>query len=361
MPEQKLKDFLHQNMSEPPKDFDERVHLHLSRLVTKEEPGMKKVSGFIIAFALILVIGMTTALAAYNEEVNQLLYRIWPQAAQALKPVNLSCESQGIRMEVVSATLDGSETLVTLTMQDLEGDRVDETMDLFDSAVLQLPYDGSGTCVQTGYDPETKTASFAVYMKFDIDERPAESDKVSFRVSRFLSNKKKQTVDLTPLIPGEITEAESMPVPAIRGWSGSPASDKKDAANQKAHELTVLNTKNSLEIPVVDGVTLTGIGMIDGSLHVQIRYTDIRSTDNHGFLTLSDQSGNSYEESLKTQEIGSVSWFGENYDSWEEYIFDEYPEDLSQIVLQGEFMTADPAVEGDWYVTFPLSVIENEQ
>ena len=60
------------------------------------------------------------------------------------------------------------------------------------------------------------------------------------------------------------------------------------------------------------------------------------------------------------QEIGSVSWFGENYDSWEEYIFDEYPEDLSQLVLQGEFTTANPAVEGDWYVTFPLSVIKSE-
>ncbi len=360
MPEQKLKNFLYQNMPEPPKDFDERVHLHLSRLVTKEEPKMKRASGFIIAFALILVIGMATALAAFNEETNQLLYRIWPQAAQALKPVHLACESQGIRMEVVSATLDGSESLVTLTMQDLEGDRVDETMDLFDSAILQLPYDGSGTCMQTGYDPETKTASFAVYMNFNIDERPAEGDKVSFRVSRFLSNKKEQTVDLTPLIPGEIIEAESMPVPAIRGWSGSPESDRRDAAKEKARNLMVLNTNNSLEIPVVDGVTFAGIGIVDGSLHVQIRYTDIHHTDNHGFLSLSDKNGNSYAESLSKQEIGSVSWFGENHDSWEEYIFDDYPEDLSQIVLQGEFTTADSAVEGDWYVTFPLSVIKSE-
>lgn len=360
MPEQKLKDFLHQNMSEPPKDFDEQVHLHLARLVAKEEPKMKRASGFIIVFALILALGMATALAAFNEDVNQLLYRIWPQAAQALKPVNLSCESQGIRMEVVSATLNGSETLVTLTMQDLEGDRVDETMDLFDSAILQLPYDGSGTCMQTGYDPETKTASFAVYMKFNMDERPAEGDKVSFRVRRFISNKRTQTVDLTPLIPGEITEAEFMPVPDIRGWSGSPSSDRRDAATEIARNLMVLNTNNSLEIPVVDGVTLTGVGIVDGSLHIQIRYADILHTDNHGFLTLSDKSENSYEESTKIQEIGSVSWFGENHDSWEEYIFDEYPEDLSQIVLQGEFTTADPAVEGDWYVTFPLSVIKTD-
>jgi len=75
---------------------------------------------------------------------------------------------------------------------------------------------------------------------------------------------------------------------------------------------------------------------------------------------LSDKSGNTYEESKRIQEIGSVSWFGENHDSWEEYIYDEYPEDLSQIVLQGEFTTANPAVEGDWYVTFPLSGIKSE-
>ena len=214
--------------------------------------------------------------------------------------------------------------------------------------------------MQTGYDPETKTASFAVYMKFNMDERPAEGDKVSFRVSRFISNKRTQTIDLTPLIPGEITEAEFMPVPDIRGWSRSPASDRRDAATEIARNLMVLNTNNSLEIPVVDGVTLTGVGIVDGSLHVQIRYADILHTDNHGFLTLSDKSENSYEESTKIQEIGSVSWFGENHDSWEEYIFDEYPEDLSQIVLQGEFTTADPAVEGDWYVTFPLSVIKTD-
>jgi len=358
MTEQKLRAMMQRSAEEPSEGFDERIAFQLMNLTRKEEPRMKRSASIIVVFALVLALGMSTALAAFNDDANQLLYQFWPQAAMALRPVNLISESQGIRMEVVSATLNGSETLVTLTMQDLEGDRVDETMDLFDSAILQLPYDGSGTCMQTGYDPKTKTASFAVYMEFDMDERPAESDKVSFRVSRFISNKKTQTVDLTTLIPDGINAAESMPVPTIRGWSGSPASDRHDAAKEKAHRMMVLNTNNSLEIPVIDGVTLTGIGIVDGSLHIQIRYADILHTDNHGFLTLSDKSGNSYEEGLRKQEVGSVSWFGENHDSWEEYIFDEYPEDLTQIVLQGEFTTADPAVEGDWYVTFPLSLIQ---
>ena len=188
MTEQELKNTLQHDLPAPPEHFDGRIRQQLARLETKEEPRMKRTAGLIVAFALVLVLGTATALAAFNEDVNQLLYQVWPQAALALRPVNLACEDQGIRMEVISAVLDGSESLVTLTMQDLEGDRIDETMDLFDSAQLQLPYDGSGTCVQTGFDPETKTASFAVYMDFRID-RPREDSKVTFSVSRFLSGK----------------------------------------------------------------------------------------------------------------------------------------------------------------------------
>ena len=360
MTEQKLRSVMQRSTAEPPEGFDERITILLRNLTRKEKPEMKRTAGMMVAFALVVVLGMSTALAALNDDVNQLLYRIWPQAAMALRPVNLISESQGIRMEVVSASLNGTESLVTLTMQDLEGDRMDETTDLFDSAILQLPYDGSGTCIQTGYDPETKTASFAVYMDFNIDH-PVENDKVSFRVSRFLSHKQKQTVDLTQYITGAVEEADSMPVPAIRGWSGNPADNEdQQAVTDKAHRLRVLNTQNSLEIPIADGVMFTGIGMIDGALHVQIRYSDIHHTDNHGFLTLTDHNGNSYADA-GLPEIGSVSWFGENHDSWEEYIFEQYPEDLSEATLSGTFTTASPATEGEWYVTFPLSLIEAQE
>ena len=360
MTEQKLRTMMQRSAAEPSERFDARIALQLKNLTRKEKPRMKRTVSIIVAFALVLTLGMGTALAAFNENVNQLLYQIWPQAAMALRPINLVSESQGIRMEVVSASLSGTESLVTLTMQDLDGDRIDETTDLFDSAILQLPYDGTGTCIQTGYEPETKTASFAVYMDFNID-RPAESDKVSFMVSRFLSHKQEQTIDLTQYIAGKIEEADSMPVPTIRGWSGSPSNnDDCQAITDKVHRMKVLNTQNSLEIPIVDGVTLTGIGMIDGAFHVQIRYSDILHTDNHGFLTLTSPDGKSYVDA-GLSEIGSVSWFGENHDSWEEYIFEQYPENLSEATLQGTFTTASPATEGNWYVTFPLSLIQTQE
>lgn len=306
-----------------------------------------------IAAAVLLFTCTAGALAAVNEDVNALLYRVWPWASQALKPVNLSCEDQGIRMEVVSASLQGQEAFVTLTMQDMTGGRLDGTVDLFDSEMLHLPYDGSGTCTLLNYDAETRTASFAVYMRFS--EQPAETDKVTFSVSRILTGKRETTVDLTPLL-GKIEEAETVPVPnSVRGGSAGDANSLSD--------VKVLNPENSLEIPVTEGVTLTGAGLSDGILHVQIRYDDIYHTDNHGFLTLADTEGNEYGHGELPNGVSTVSWFGRETngvvysDSWQEYFFTEYPENLETLVLTGEFITADPAMEGDWQVTFPLESI----
>ncbi len=329
-------------------------------LQAEEEKRVRKMNGkklVVLAVAAALLLSCVTgAFAATNETVNDLLYKVWPWAAQALKPVNLSSEDQGIRMEVVSAFLQGNEVFVTLTMRDLTGDRLDETMDLFDSANLQLPYDGSGTCTMLSYDPDTKTAAFALYMKFA--QTPTETGKVTFSVKRFLSHKRETTVDLTSLI-GEIREAETVPVPRrVRGMAG-----KEEAEFNKAGSLKVLNPENSLEIPVTEGVTLTGIGISDGILHVQMRYDDIYHTDNHGFVVLKDKAGNEYGTGEGVDGISAVSWFDretngvEFSDSWEEYFFAEYPENLSDAMLIGEFCTADPATEGNWTVTFPLDEI----
>lgn len=300
-----------------------------------------------VVAAVLLFTCTAGALAAVNEDINALLYRVWPWASQALKPVNLVCEDQGIRMEVVSASLQGQEAFVTLTMRDMTGGRIDGTVDLFDSEMLYLPYDGSGTCTLLDYDEETGTASFAVYMRFS--ERPAETDKVTFSVSRILTGKRKITVDLTPLL-GEIREAESVPIPgSIRGGS--------------VECVEVLNPENSREILVTEGVTLAGAGLCGGALHVQLRYDDIYHTDNHGFLTLTDTAGNDYGHGELPNSIGTVSWFDretngiDSSDSWQEYIFTDYPADLENLVVTGEFVTAEPFIAGDWQVSFPLKSI----
>lgn len=321
-------------------EADERM-VQAAELPARRKSGVR-LAALVAAMVLALAVSVT-ALATVSEPVNELLYRIWPFAAQSLKPVALSCEDQGIRMEVLSVAVEGQETLVTLTMQDLTGDRLDETVDLFDTGNLLLPYDGSGTCMLADYDAAEKKATFAVYMRFDT-ERIGDA-KATFRVSKLLSNKRECTLDLTPYLALPLAEAETVRVPKLRGWGGS-------ADHHEAAAMQVLDPAASREIELTEGVTFTGAGLVDGALHVQLRYGDIIRTDNHGFLYLTDGAGNILE--LPGDGITGLSWFGENGDSWQEYIFDPLPLPMEELKLMGEFVTADPALEGDWQVTFPL-------
>lgn len=66
-------------------------------------------------------------------------------------------------MEVVSADIRGDTARIYITMQDLIGDRVDETIDLYDSYDIRLPFDGTGFCGKVGYDPNTRDRDLSHY------------------------------------------------------------------------------------------------------------------------------------------------------------------------------------------------------
>ena len=73
------------------------------------------------AAAAVAVGCMTPALAASVPAVYQALYAA---VAQFLVPVNLSCEREGIRMEVTDAYLQGHTACIVFTMQDTQGGRL---------------------------------------------------------------------------------------------------------------------------------------------------------------------------------------------------------------------------------------------
>ena len=77
-----------------------------------EKPAVRRRGIRLVALVAAMMLGMMgafTALATVSEPVNDLLYSLWPYAAQSLKPVQLSCEDQGIRMEVLSVAVEGQE------------------------------------------------------------------------------------------------------------------------------------------------------------------------------------------------------------------------------------------------------------
>lgn len=81
---------------------------------------------------LVFTMSVPALAAADYEPAYNLLYKVSPTIAQKLKPVRMSCEDNGIKFEVISAYVEGSEAKIFISAQDIDGDKIDETTDLFE-------------------------------------------------------------------------------------------------------------------------------------------------------------------------------------------------------------------------------------
>ena len=117
------------------------------------------------------------------------------------------------------------------------------------------------------------------------------------------------------------------------------------------HDQEEALTMSDTIVVLKDGVTLTGIGYVDGWLHVQVYYADILKTDNHGSISLVNR-----ETGEQIDCDGSVAFFDEaGTGSYEDYVFTGIEADtLDTYALYGMFVTSAGPVEGNWSVTFPL-------
>jgi len=99
----------------------------------------------------------------------------------------------------------------------------------------------------------------------------------------------------------------------------------------------------------MDGVSITGMGWVDGFLHIQSHYADISETDAHGYVFLTDASG------AQMDSFYEVSfWDADFSSSYEEQIFDISPEELAGCAFHGWFTAFDSITEGNWEITFPI-------
>lgn len=272
-----------------------------------------------------------------------LLYSISPAAAQFFKPVNRSDEDNGIRLTVDSVYLHSDTVEVYVALQDLTGDRLDETTDLFDSYRINRGFDCSATCSRVGYDAQTRTVRFLISIT-SFDGQDIEGDKLTFSLGRLLTGKTETEGAVTGL---DLAAAQAEPATQQVEWRGG-SGIAAEAGGSGAETRTALVPTGTLAAPA-PGVAITAMGYIDGLLHIQVLYENIHETDNHGQLWLENGAE-------KLECLGSLSFFDENEsDSFEEYVFDVSPVQLADCTLYGSFVTADTLIEGGWEITFPLT------
>lgn len=303
--------------------------------------------------AIVLSLTLPALAVATVDPAYQMMYRLSPSLAQALKPVQLSCVDNGIQMEVISASIYENEAILCISMQDLTGDRIDETTDLFDSYRIHRSFDCSASCSRLSFDPQSRTVTFLIHIT-QWKKRPLEGDKITFSVKEFLSHK--QTFD------GEITESDLTTVdqkPATRtgvsfvgaGLSDIASLDDKERldAIDALREKTWLVPESQPIYSPTHGASITSMGYIDGKLHIQTLYENTLETDNHGSVYLVDQKGEKHYSNY------DISFFEKEGDGkYEEQVFDIPPDEIGQYKIYGRFITSAPAISGNWQITFPL-------
>ena len=302
----------------------------------------------VLTFALVLCIVGMSALAAGDEAAYQFLYRISPALAQSLKPVRESCEDQGIRMEVVSASLMDDTADIIVSMQDITGGRLDETIDLFDSYSINRPFEGSAGCSLLSYDPDTQTAFFSIHIT-EKNGSPIAGSKITFSISTLLGQKTERLNEPVPIALDTLAEADSQRV-QLSGWGANPGHYPTDAETADYPVLVPQGTLHDLG----GGMTISAIGLIDGRLHVQLAVSDNLSTDNHGYFTLCAADGTMLSSVIGVHFNNTQGRVEPGRIDYTESVFDLPAGGLAAYQLCASSWQSGMLIEGYWQVTFQL-------
>lgn len=143
--------------------------------------------------ALLAVVMMTIpAMAAYVPAINELMFQVSPEMAARFTPIQESCVVDGIKMEVVSASVHGATAEVCVSFEDLEGERVN-------------------SCIRIGGDQLLGKNVFLTGVwgggigHFSYDESTGKAIMVIDETNSFWSNWKGRYLTVKELYNGKIT------------------------------------------------------------------------------------------------------------------------------------------------------------
>lgn len=206
------------------------------------------------------------------------------------------------------------------------------------------PYDQSGGCSLVSYDAGTNTATFMLTIE-QTDHILLPGDKITFSVNQLLSKKEHNNFKIEKIDTNNVYSiTEFLEEPDIRGGSDSE-SESIDGDN-----MLFIKPDEANAIILKKGVAVTGYGIVEGKLHIQVRFSDILNTDNHGYVYLKNEDGK-----VVNCQSSVAFWDQSHVNSYEEFVFEVSAEELVNYEIWGEFWTCNNApIEGEWQVTFPV-------
>ena len=306
----------------------------------------------VVAAVLLCVMLIVPVMAATIPSIDKLLNLVSPQIGQLLQPIQLTSEDNGVKMEVIAAMSDNDTAVVYISMQDLTADRVDKNIDLYSYSITGMSL---FTSEVISYDKVSKTAIIRLLAN---GGRKLNGKKVTVNVASFLSDKQSYSlfdtgVDLVKTI--SISTAKSIPLNMnnIPGGGGDLFFKLKEKGT-----INILKTDEmNIALQNINFAHISNIGITDGRLHVQTKWTG-SGIDDHGTFALIDSSGNRINPSnvyFGTDENGNTKYGNE----YVEYIFEVKESELNKYKLNADyFTTSGHYTEGKWQTTFKIEAVE---
>lgn len=346
---------LYRRMNEavvPPEDLKDKVFAKLEK--PKRRLDMRPLTAAALVLALVLSVGPMTVSGAMVL-ITDLMYLVSPETAARFSPIQKTDTENGIRMEVVSASVRGPETEVYVTFEDLKGDRLDGEISLVDGSLYRkgsgseylnrdghyevLEYD-SERGIQTIMEGVTHEASSG-----DPGEDPFAqanlNEKMMYVVEeiQIITEKVNREIPYTDTEP-EIVEWREEEI-SIIGMGGT-----EEWVKQQSFRLLAAGE------PMCDlyqGLELMSMGFIDGQFHVLVRETVTEPAQTLGYgVRLFDEEGNSV---IWENGISYAEETGAKYSEWIFFVSEAEMEQYTPVFDISKIET----IEGPWRVTFPVT------
>ena len=312
-----------------------------------------------------------TAAPAEDPDYISMLENRYPDLVWQLVPMNLSCVDNGIRLDVLSAAITDQKALFIYSVRDLEGDRIDNQVNVFIQSAL-----GGLSCEShwiLDINEEAHQKVIALYCEYESIADV--TDNSGFKL--YLSNITKsanRSLSLNGLLSKFGEEAAYTDVPELIPFvmEIEPGVNQFGTDYYRSLGLQVLDYTHPLDVELHPNILLGGIGMRDGVLHIQLHYQnntfrDISKDDAVKQVIVSSVSCPGHPEiappSFMSGDGGTLIWDtdGDGETDFEEFLLVCDPGTVNQSGLTLEFTEITEAIIGDWEITVPLqsSSLEN--
>ena len=320
-----------------------------------------------VAAMLVAVMLATPAMAANVPAVSDWLYRVSPEMAERFTPIRESCTRNGIKMEVVSASIHGATAEVCISFTDMEGTRLNQNSmpELLETRFLGRLANMSGTwgsgINEKEYDAESgilyliMEQNFSIYSEKDLrylDVAELFDNKLTISADKLYEYIEQPKVELPVEITGQEVisfnlreDRAKMHIGNFGYHSNAPADTW---INQEEYQILAFG---NAVYQATEELTITGMAYVDGHLHVQTCVQgDIGDVPMYD-IWFEDAQGNAVEES---QNMRFSIDAGGHMGNYEENIFDIPEEELAGYKLMCQ-VSEKNTIEGPWQVTFAFT------